>query len=141
MSFLGHTDTFKDTNTLRTLLVKLKDKDNKLQKSGFIYHFKCPNIKCTDDYIGESGRAFGDRIKEHLKASSPIHQHSNTTGHPISQDCFRIIDKEAQETSRNIKEAMFIRVKEPSLNRRLGKYQLLHIWDNILQEMISLQLK
>ena len=112
---------FKGTNTLRTLLVNPKDKGNKLQKSGVIYHFKCPKINCPEAYIGESWRAFGDRIKEHLKAPSPIHQHSSSTDHPVSPDCFNIIHREAQVTSRNIKEAMFIRVNDPSLNINLGK--------------------
>ena len=127
MSLQGHTGTLQGTNTLKTLLVKPKDKDNKLQKSGVIYHFKYPHINCLDAYIGESGRSFGDRIKEHLKAASPIQQHSSTTGDPISPDCFRIIDREAQGTSRNIKEAMFIRMNDQMLNRNLGKYKLPHI--------------
>ena len=75
---------FKGTNTLQTLLVKPKDKDNKLQKIGVSYHFKYPHINCPDEYIGESGKPFGERIKEHLKAPSPIHQHSSSTGHPLS---------------------------------------------------------
>ena len=62
---------FKGTNTLRTILVISKDKDPKLNKSAIIYHFKCPQINCTEAFIGESGRAWGDRIKEHLKAPSP----------------------------------------------------------------------
>ena len=85
--------------------------------------------------------AFGDSIKEHLKAPSPIHQHSISTGHPLSPDCFTIIYREAQGTSRNIKEAMFICVNDPSLNRNLGKYLLPHIWDSILQDAPALQLK
>ena len=87
----GH---FKCTNTLRTLLVRPKDKDPKLNKSGIIYHFKCPQINCTEAYIGESGRALGDRIKEHFKAPSPIHHHSSSTGHPLSLQCFNIIHQE-----------------------------------------------
>ena len=108
---------------------------------GAIYHFKCPNTNCPDKYIGEYGRPFGDRIKEHLKAPSPIHQHSSSTGHPLSPDCFNILHREAQGTSGNIKEAMFICVNDPSLNRNLGKYQLPHIWLNILQDTPVLQLK
>ena len=34
---------FKGTNTLRTQLVKPKDKDPKTHKSGIIYHYKCPH--------------------------------------------------------------------------------------------------
>ena len=82
---------FKGINTLRTLLVTPKGKDPKLKKSGVIYHFKCPHINCPEAYIVNSGRALGDRIKEHLKAPSPIHHHSSSTGHPISPECFNII--------------------------------------------------
>ena len=132
---------FKGTNTLRTLLVRPKDKDPKLNKSGVIYHFKCPQINFPEAYIGESGRALGDRIKEHLKAPSPIHHHSSSTGHPLSPQCFNIIHQETQGPSRNIKEAMFMHVNDPSLNRNLGKYQLPHIWDTILQDTPVLQVK
>ena len=93
-----------------------------------------PTSNCSDAYIGESGRSFGDRIKEHLKALSPVHQHSSTTGHPVHPDCFRAIDREVQGKTRTIKEAMFIRVNDPMLNANLGKYQLPHIWDNILKD-------
>ena len=48
---------------------------------------------------------------------------------------------EAQGPSRNVTEAMFIHVNDPSLNRNLGKYQLPHIWDNILQGTPALQVK
>ena len=132
---------FKGTNTLRTQLVTPKDKDPKLQKSGIIYHYKCPHINCTEAYIGETGRALGDRVNEHLKAPSPIYLHSNSTGHPLNPDCFNIIHKETHSSSRTIKEAMFGRVNEPILNRNLGKYQLPHVWDNILQDTPTLQLK
>ena len=81
---------FKGTNTLRTLLVRPKDTDPKLNKSWVIYHFKCPQINCTEAYIGESGRALGHRIKEYLKAPSPIHHHSSSTGHTLSPQCFNI---------------------------------------------------
>ena len=55
---------FKCTNTIKTLLMAPKDKDSKLQKSGVVYLFKCPHKNCLEEYIGESGRAFGDRSKE-----------------------------------------------------------------------------
>ena len=65
-----------------------KDKDPKLAKSGIIYRYRCTHINCTEQYIGESGRTLGDRYKEHLKAPSPIHLHTSTTGHPVSPECF-----------------------------------------------------
>ena len=132
---------FKGTNTLRTQLVNPKDKDPKLQKSGTIYRYKCPHLNCPEAYIGESGRAFGDRVSEHLKAPSPIYTHSTSTGHPLDPDCFNIIHKETHSYSMTMKEAMFLRVNDPMLNRNLEKYQLLHVWDSILQATPMLQLK
>ena len=117
-----------------------KDRDNKLLESGAIYRYKCPHINCLDEYIGESGRTFRDRLKEHLRAPSPIHHHSHSTGHPVSPQCFTIVDRESQVVTRNIEEAMYIHANDPSLNRNLGKYQLPHIWDEVLQDIPSLQL-
>ena len=132
---------FKGINTLRTQLVNPKDKDPKLQKSGIIYHYKCPHLNCPEAYIGETGRALGDRISEQLKALSPIYTHSNQTGHPLDPNFFNIINKETLGFSRTTKEAVFIRVNDPTLNRNLRKYQLLHVWDSVLQETPTLQLK
>ena len=33
---------------------------------------------------------------------------------------------------RIIKEALYIRINNPSLNRNIGKYHLPHIWDEVL---------
>ena len=111
----------KGTNTVKQLLMAPKDKDPKLATSGVIYRYKCPNINCTEQYIGESGRTLGDRYKEHLKAPTPIHLHTSSTGHPVSPECFPIVDREAQGLARNIKEAMYIKVNDSSLNQNFGK--------------------
>ena len=121
---------FKGTNTLRTLLGNPKDKDPKNNQTGIICHYKCPQINCTSAYIGESGRSLGERVKEHFKAPSPIHLHSTTTGHPMDPEKFGIVHKEVNNHSRTMKEAIFIHVQDPTLNRNLGKYQLLNIWDH-----------
>ena len=132
---------FKGTNTVKQLLMAPKDKDPKLTKSGIIYRYQCPNINCTEHYIGESGRSLGDRYREHLKAPSPIHMHTSTTGHPVSPDCFTIVDRESQGLTRSIKEAMYIKVNDASLNRNLGKFLLPPVWDQVLKDTPSLQLK
>ena len=132
---------FKWTNTIKTLLMSPKDRDNKLQKHWVIYRFKCPHINCPEEYIDKSARTFGDRFKEHLRAPSPIHHDSQSTGHSVNPECLTIVERESQGVIRNIKEAMYIHVKDPSLNRNLGHYQLPHIWDEALQDIPSLQLK
>ena len=131
----------KGKNTVKQLLMAPKDKDPKLTKSGVIYRYKCPSINCQEQYIGESGRTLGERYKEHLKAPSPIHLQTSTTGHPVSPDCLTIVDREAQGLTRNIKEAMYIKVNDPSLNRNLGKFQLPQVWDQVLKDTPSLHLK
>ena len=112
---------FKGSNTLRTALGNPKDKDPKANQTGIIYHYQCPHTNCTSAYIGESGRTLGDRIKEHFKAPFPIHLHSSTTGHPMDPNQFSIVHKEVNSQPRTIKEAMFIHVQDPPLNRNLGK--------------------
>ena len=62
-------------------------------------------------------------------------------GHPVSPECFSIVDREAQGMARNIKGAMYIEVNDPSLNRNLGKFQLPHVWDQILKDTPTLHLK
>ena len=89
----------------------------------------------------ESSRTFGERFKEHQKAPSPIYEHFNTTGHNVTIDNFIILGREDQNLRRAIKEALYIRVNNPSLNRNIGKYYLPHIWDEILLNTSELKLK
>ena len=113
---------FKGGNTIKDLLVHPKDRDTILQKSGVIYRFKCGRADCRQEYIGESGRTFAERFREHMKAPSPVHDHHNISGHEVSLDNFSIVGREDQSIARTIKEAILIRVNDPSLNRNIGKY-------------------
>ena len=121
-------------NTISDLLMAPRDKYNITSKGGVIYRCKCDHLGCTMGYIGETGRTFGDRYKAHLRALYPTHEHTNTMSHPIKLDNFSIMERESQGVTRTIKEAKFIRVNDPSLNRNLGKYQLPHIWYEVLQK-------
>ena len=132
---------FKGGITIKNLLAAPKDKDPMLKKSGVIYSYKCGRMECDEEYIGKSSRTLGERFKEHQKAPSPIFDHFNTTGHSISVDNFSIVGREDQNLRRAIKEALYIRVNNPSLNRNIGKYHLPHIWDEILFNIPELKLK
>ena len=98
-------------------------------------------MDCDEEYIGESSRTFGERFKEHLKAPSPIYYHYNTTGHNVTIENFSIVEREDQNLCRWIKEALYIRVNNPSLNKNIGKYHLPHIWDEVLHNTPELKLK
>ena len=84
---------------------------------------------------------FGRKGQGTSQGPLPINLHSTTTGHPMGPEQFCIVHKEVNNHSRTIKEAMFICVQDPTLNINLGKYQLLHIWDNLLQASPTLQHK
>ena len=86
-------------------------------------------------------KTFAERFKEHQKSSSPIHNHCKISGHKVTINNFTIIGREDQNLTRAIKEALFVRVNDPSLNRNIGKYHLSHIWDEVLHSTSELKLK
>ena len=110
---------FKGGNKIKDLLVHSKDRNTIVQKSGVIYCFRCGRVDCDEQCIGESGTTFAERFREHMKAPSPIHDHHNITGHELSLDNFSTVGREDQSIAGTIKEAILIRVNDPSLNRNL----------------------
>ena len=114
------------------MLVKPKDKDPKEKTSGVISCYQCTAIDCGEEYIGEKSRTQGQRYKEHLREPSSIQAHSQLTGHQLSKDNFNIIGREGQDIIRLIKESIFIRVNNATLNRNIGKFQLSHLWYRVL---------
>ena len=120
--------------------MKPKDQDPKDNKSGIIYSYQCKHLDCNEEYIEETAWTFGERRKEHLKQSSPIHGHLQQTGHTITEDNFNIIGREDWGRARTIKESIFIRVNNPTLNQNIGKYNLSHIWDRVLFNTPGLKL-
>ena len=120
--------------------MKPKDQDPKDKKSGVIYSFQCNHIACNEEYIGETARTLGERCKEHVKQPSPIHVHIQQTGHNTTETSFNIIGREDQGLARTIKESIYIRVNNPTLNQNIGKYNLSHIWDRVLFNTPGLKL-
>ena len=129
---------FKEGKTLENLLVSPNYMDTITKKSSVIYWSK---FGCEDEYIGESSRTFWERQKEHLKVPSPIFGHKSNTGSTTSVENFRIIGREGHNMARTIKEAINIRVNNPTLNSNTGKYNLPHIWDRVLYSIPELKKK
>ena len=98
-------------------------------------------MDCEEKSIGESGRTFAERFKEQMRALSSIHDHHNITGHELSLENFSILGREDESIARAIKEAILIRFNDPSLRKNVGKYQLPHIWDEVLVKSPELKLK
>ena len=107
---------FKGNTTIKQVLMKPKD-----NKSGIIYSYKCEHPDCDEEYIGETASTLRERRKEHLKQPSLLHGHLQQTGDTITDNSFIIIGREDQGQARIIKESIFIRVNNPTLNQNIGK--------------------
>ena len=112
-----------------------------VNQSDAIYWYQGGDLGCDDEYIGETPRTFDERYKEHLKDPSLIHQHKNQTSHPINHTSFQVVGREGHNLARYIKESIFIRVNNPTLNNNVGKFNLPHIWDRVLFNTPGLKLK
>ena len=131
---------FKGNRTTKQILVEPKDKDPMDKKSSAIYYYQCWELVCNEEYIRETSRTFGEIFKEHLKEPSPIHTYSTKTGHSTTPDNFNIIGREDHGPARTIKERIFTRVNNPTLNRNEGKYNLHHIWDRVIYNTSDLKI-
>ena len=104
---------FKESTTIKQMLVRPKDKDPKDCQSNVIYSYQCKKMDCNEEYIGETSRTLGERYREHLIEPYPIHEHSIQTGHNGSEDNFNILGREDWVLTRLIKELICIRVSNP----------------------------
>jgi len=138
--------------TLRNFVVYPKDKVKDEEKTELIYRVPCKN--CCSSCIGETGRKFGLRIKEHKKEvdsftagtqtrvsrareSSVTHKpaiadHVVEEKHVIDWDKAKVVDRETQRQTRWIKEAFWIRKTPMCMNRDAESYQLSHTWNQVI---------
>ena len=131
---------FKGNTTIKHILMKPKDQGPMDKKSGVLYSYQCSNVACNEEYIGETARTLGERCKEHLKQPSPIHVYIQQTGHNNIDTSFNFIGREDQGQARTIKESIYIRVNNPTLNQNIVKHKLSHIWDRVLFNSPGLKL-
>ena len=97
-------------------------------------------LDCDEEYIRLSSRTFGERYRENVKAPSQNFDHQNNSGHITTVKNFRIIGMEVSNMARTIKEAIYIRVNNPTLNRNIEQYNLPHIWDRVLYSIPELKI-
>ena len=114
--------TFKLRN-----LFGVKDFVPQSLRSRVVYKFQCAS--CNACYIGETTRHLSTRIREHLVSdkSSHIYKHlqeSETCKNSCSAESFTILDYATSKFQIKIKEALYIKWDNPSLNRQLKKLDL-----------------
>ena len=107
---------------------QVKDKTEKKHNHDVIYYGKCPEDQCTEDYLGETGRRFNERVTDHAgrDTKSYLYKHSMETGHRspnideyvFKGSGFRSIFK------RRIAEAILIKELKPSLNKQEQSIEL-----------------
>ena len=125
--------TYSNGNrTIKNILVSPKNKEPIQHKSCIIYYDKGDRVSYNEQYIGESGRTFGERYTKHCRRFSPTQGNKTTTGHLTTMENFNIIGRESHGFIRTIKESIYFRVNQPTLNRNIGKYKLPHILDAVL---------
>ena len=136
----GITTYFKPGNTIRQILGSVKDPTEKKDVCGPVYYIPCQGSdtqECSGVYIGETERKLKTRFMEHKRPSSTSsevsqHLHKETRGHTVDLDEVKILTKESRYFERGVKESIYIRVNNPSMNKDKGRHFLPHLWDHLI---------
>ena len=107
---------------------------------GPVYKVKCEDCEAT--YVGETERSLKSRFNEHLRPSSTTsevskHIHLEQPEHSVELENTEILTTESRWFERGVKEAIYIRALNPSLNRDSGRYKLPQVWDNIIKKRVK----
>ena len=107
----------------------VKDKIDFEHNHDLIYHAKCPEPTCIDDYVGESARRITERIKYHNGRDHTLqvwndsieksHKNINTIDFKISDKNFH-----NNKRKRKIAKALLIKGLRPTLNTPEKSIQL-----------------
>ena len=76
-------------------------------------------------------RAYRER-ESSVTHKSAITDHAVEENHVIDWEKAKVVDREAQQQTRWIKEALWIRKTLMCMNRDAGSYQLSHTWDQVI---------
>ena len=103
-----------------------KDQMPEAQETDIIYHWKCPANNCRAEYIGETDRSLKEKVSDHrYQTTSAIRNYHISTKHPKTElKDFTVIGRESSTLHHQAKEALHICVKDPSLNRNIGKVRI-----------------
>ena len=118
--------SFKPYNTLRQKLVHPKDKTPKDKQNNIVYGFRCQDNGCEETYIGETKQTLGKRMYQHRRAStsgcgdSAVYSHLNSANHSFDNKDVIILDRESRWFERGVKEALYVKCEQPSLNKGGG---------------------
>ena len=118
-----------------------KDPIPHAQKTEVIYHLKCPAHNCTAEYTSETNRFLKERVSDHRnQTTSAIRNHHISTKHLKAElkDC-TLIDRDSNTLHYWEKEALHIHMKDPSLNRNIGKVRIPSVFNKLLKPQTQLE--
>ena len=141
----GVSVSIKPENKLRSILVHPKDKSEKGDITGSIYHIPCEGgaQSCQEFYVGETERSLWTRFLEHKRPSSvdksevAKHLHVDCRGHAVNFENTKVLDQDQRWLERGIKEAVYIRAHKPTLNASPGRYLLPTVWNRVISSHIA----
>ncbi|KAJ0057566.1 hypothetical protein NL108_009329 [Boleophthalmus pectinirostris] len=129
---------FKTTDTLRQRLVHPKEKTPSHKQSNVLYSIQCSE-DCSERYIGETKQLLHKRMYQHRGESSSgpqsaVYLHLKAMGHSFEDSEVQILAREKNLFERGVKEAIFVKKENPSLNRNGGlRHYLSPIYNSILK--------
>ncbi|KAK7925859.1 hypothetical protein WMY93_008169 [Mugilogobius chulae] len=126
---------FKPVNTLRQKLVHPKDKMPTEKQSNVVYSIRCSEDCCNEHYIGETKQPLHKRHRREATSGpqSAVHLHLKATKHKFEDSEVKILSREKGWFERGVKEAIFVKKENPSLNRNGGlRYNLPGVYSSIL---------
>ncbi|KAI8497039.1 Cullin-1 [Branchiostoma belcheri] len=114
----------------------VNDRPHKGTKANVIYRLKCEEPNCNNTYIGETSRPLKVRYKEHCRpsangySSAIFHHLQHNQGHSFKLESTDVLDRETRWWERGVKEAIYERMYNPTLNREGGlRVDLSGTWD------------
>jgi hypothetical protein len=120
----------KPSRTLRGELCALKDKRNPSDQAGVVYKLSCQD--CSACYVGETGRSWKERNREHMKdiekknVRSNVYHHVRDTGHSFDHEGAKILDREECTKKRKQLESVYTLINHDSINRACDLNEMYH---------------
>lgn len=98
---------FSGRPNLGRILYNTKQKSDKLKNSG-VYRIECGD--CNAAYVGQTGRSFEMRLKEHISSDkkSSVYEHIHNHNHKVDIDNLKILHKCNKNKKLNLLECLEI---------------------------------
>ena len=132
---------FNGTSTIKSLCMHPKDPIPDAQTTDIIHYWKYPAHNCTAEYTGETNRSLKERDLDHrIQTTSAIRNCHLPTKHPKGElKNFTIVDRDSNTLHHWAKEGLYICIKNPSLNRNIGKVRIPSLFNTLLKPHTQLK--